>query len=80
VTVTGNADRQKVSLAGVSRYDARDLASRTVQIDVTGPSMAVVRVSNALEGSASGGATIEYIGNPTVNVKVDLLSKLRKIG
>ncbi len=79
-TVSGRADRQKVTVAGVSRYDARDLVSRTVDVDVTGPSSAVVRASGALRGSAIGGATIEYIGNPTINVKVDLLSKLRKIG
>ncbi len=80
VTAAGRADVQKVAIAGVSRYDARDLSSRRVEIDVTGPSSAVVRVSNTLRGSVTGGATLEYIGNPTVDVTVDFVSTLRKIG
>jgi len=80
VTVAGRADHQEVVVAGVSRYDARDLSSRTVGITLTGPSSAVVRVRDALEGSVTGGGTLEYFGNPTVNVTVDFVSTLRKIG
>jgi hypothetical protein len=80
VTVAGTVDRQKVTMAGVSRYDARELSSRTVEIDVTGPSYAAVRASNTLRGSVVGGATLEYIGNPTVDVTVSVGSTLRKIG
>jgi hypothetical protein len=80
LTAAGRADRQSVLIAGVSRYDAEDLASRTVEIDVTGLSSAVVRVSERLTGSASGGSVLEYIGNPVVDVAVDFLSTLRKIG
>ncbi len=79
VTVAGRADHQTVTVAGVSRYDARELASRTVSIDLSGPSSAVVRVSDQLSGSCRGGATLEYIGNPTVNVATDLLSTVRRI-
>ena len=79
VTVAGRADHQKVLIAGVSRYDARDLTSRTVSIDIAGPSSAVVRVSDTLTGTCAGGARLEYIGNPSVNVAVDLVSTLRRI-
>lgn len=76
--LSGRAERQEVVVAGVSRYDARGLASRIVQIDVTGPSSAVVRVSDALRGSVLGGATLEYIGNPTLDVTVGFGSTLKK--
>lgn len=80
LTVAGQVDRQRVLIAGVSGYDAEDLASRTVEIDVTGLSSAVVRVSERLTGSVSGGSVLEYIGNPVVDVTVDFLSTLRRIG
>lgn len=80
LTVAGRVDRQEVVIAGVSRYDAGQLSSRTAMIDIAGLSWAIVRVSDLLEGSVVGGATLEYIGNPTINVTVDFLSTLRKIG
>jgi hypothetical protein len=80
LTVAGRADHQQVVITGVSSYDARDLVSRTVHIDVTGICSAVVRASSSLSGSVSGGSVLDYIGNPTINVSVDPLSRLRKIG
>lgn len=80
VTIAGNAAHQNVTVAGVSVYNARDLASRTASVEISGPSSAVVRVSNSLEGHLTGGAVLEYIGNPTINVTVDFTSTLRKIG
>jgi len=80
VTVAGNAEHQDVTVAGVSVYNAHDLASRTASVEISGPSSAVVRVSERLEGHLVGGAVLEYIGSPTINVTVDFTSTLRKIG
>lgn len=80
VDATGRTGHQEIRIAGVSRYDARDLQSRTTRVDIAGPSHATVRVSDLLEGTAVGGAMLEYIGNPTVHVRVDLISTLRRIG
>lgn len=80
VTAAGRADHQEIVIAGVNRYDAGDLASRTVAIDIAGLSSAMLRVSDGLTGSCIGGARIEYIGNPTVNIQVDLVSTVRRIG
>jgi len=80
VTVAGNAQHQNIAVAGVSIYDARNLTSRTVEVDISGPSRAVVRASERIEGHLTGGATLEYIGNPTIDVTVDFTSTLRKIG
>ncbi len=79
VKIAGRADHQELAVAGVSRYDARDLASRTVAIDISGPSSAVVRVSDALTGSCLGGARLEYIGNPSVDVTVGPASSVRRL-
>jgi hypothetical protein len=80
VTVAGSVGHQDITVAGVSAYNARDLASRTATVEISGPSAAVVRVSDRLEGHLAGGAVLEYIGNPVINVTVDFVSTLRKIG
>lgn len=78
--IRGNADRQRVTVSGVSSYDASRLTSRRVDIDISGVSSARVRVSEQLSGSVAGLCSLEYIGNPTVNVTVDSGSTLKRVG
>jgi len=68
VTAAGRADEQDVVLRGVATYNARDLQSRAVEIDVAGVSRATVRVRERLEGRVEGQSTLEYIGHPAVDV------------
>jgi hypothetical protein len=80
VKARGNADRQRVTVTGVAIYDAAGLDSRIVDINVSGVSGATVKASEQLNGSVKGLSTLEYIGNPAVNVTVDPVSTLKKIG
>lgn len=66
----GRADRQNIAASGSCIYNGERLESRIVTINVSGTTYMLVRVSEILEGQASGSALIEYIGNPTVNVTV----------
>lgn len=66
----GEADRQNIAASGSSIYNGEHLESRIVNINVSGTTYMLVRVSEILEGQASGSALIEYIGNPNVNVTV----------
>ena len=79
VTVKGVADRQHAVVTGVALYDASGLRSRIVDIDVSGVSIATVRVSEQLNGRVQGLSTLEYIGNPTVNVSVDPSGSLKRL-
>lgn len=80
IKAKGRADSQRVTVSGVAMYDASDLRSRAVTIDVEGVSSAIVRVSEHLSGSVRGVSSLEYIGNPTVDVQVDRTCTLRRIG
>jgi hypothetical protein len=64
----GRADSQDIATSGASNVNGENLESRIVNISVSGSSYILVRVSELLQGQASGTAVIEYIGNPTVNV------------
>ena len=70
VQTEGRADRQNIATSGSCIYDGETLDSREVTINVSGSSYIVVRVSELLEGQASGSAVVEYIGNPTVYVSI----------
>ncbi len=79
VSAEGSADRQAVEISGVSAYRAKELGSRVVDIDVLGVSVASVRVSDELSGRVAGVSTLEYIGNPVVNVTVEPGSQLIQV-
>jgi hypothetical protein len=68
VSAWGRADEHEVVLSGVARYDARDLVSREVRVDIAGVSRAVVHARETLEGRVEGESTLEYAGQPSVNV------------
>jgi hypothetical protein len=68
VTATGRADQHEVVLAGVATYDARGLDCRAVRVDLSGVSQATIRVRERLEGRVDVQSTVEYLGDPIVNV------------
>jgi hypothetical protein len=70
IQTEGKADSQDIATSGSSVYNGENLDSRTVNINVSGTSHIVVRVSEILRGLVNGAALVEYIGNPTVNVTV----------
>ena len=79
VRASGKADRQRVSVTGVGIYDAADLDSRIVDVNISGVSGATMRASEQLNGRVKGVSSLEYIGNPAVNVAVDPGSSLRRL-
>jgi hypothetical protein len=79
VKARGRADRQRVSVTGVSVYDAESLASSVVDIDLSGVSGATVNASEQINGSVRGISFLEYIGNPALNVTVDPSSTIRRL-
>ena len=66
VTVRGVADHQRLTVSGVSSYDADELESRVVIAHVSGVSGAIVRVSDRLEATVQGPSRLVYIGDPEV--------------
>ena len=68
VVAEGRADRQDISVSGVSAYEAEQLSTRVTHVLMSGVSHAVVDVSERLEGSLSGPSQLVYIGSPSVSV------------
>ena len=68
VLAEGTANRQDVVVSGVSNYFAENLESRVVVVNVSGPSRVVVNASEELRGEVSAPGSLEYIGDPVVDV------------
>lgn len=66
MSVAGKSDRQQVTLRGTAEYDGSALASQAATVEVRGSSVALLRVAEQLDATATGSAAIEYYGNPNV--------------
>jgi hypothetical protein len=75
----GQAVHQELRLSGASTYQARDLTSRDIDMDIAGAGKAVVRVSHNLDVSVSGAGKVAYIGDPNVSQTIAGAGKVTMI-
>jgi hypothetical protein len=80
VAAAGRADEQDVFVSGVASYDAQALDSRAVHLDVSGVCAVKVRARGILDGWVGGQSTVEYFGNPIVNVNVTEAGAVSRAG
>lgn len=80
VTLGGTVDSQTVTFGQAGTYDAENLASRVATVSVDGAAQAVVQVSESLDASASGAASITYIGDPNVSENTSGVGSVTQAG
>lgn len=80
VFVSGRVHRQRVELAGVAAYQARDLASARARIDILGAGSATVRVTERLTASIIGSGSVYYLGDPEVESTVTGTGRVVPLG
>jgi hypothetical protein len=80
VFVSGRAQRQRVELAVVAEYHARDLESSRAQVEIFGVGSATVRVRERLTASITGAGSIYYLGSPEVESTVTGTGRVVPLG
>ncbi len=63
--------KRDIYISGAGNYEAEDLESKEVKIDVGGAGSAIVNVSDELDAKVSGSGSVKYMGDPTT-VKQDV--------
>ena len=69
VAATGRVDRLELSASGGSTANLADLSSRVATFDAPGGSVANLRVSDLVTGTASGGSRVTVFGGATLDVE-----------
>lgn len=64
VKVQGSAKVQNIKITGNDVYEAGELESKEVRIDINGEASAEIRADEALDITLNGSGKIEYRGNP----------------
>lgn len=80
LSVGGEAEDQRGSVAGQCRFLAADLESERAMLQASGGGYAVISVGSALEVSVNDSATVEYYGSPSVTQDVGDLGSLTSLG
>lgn len=80
VTLAGSAGRQDLFVGGVTVYDGRDVASRATAIEAADSGRATVWVSESLNVTASGTASVEYYGTPSLSERLSASATVASLG
>lgn len=80
IELAGQARRQEIHLTGVGEYDAADLESESVEIDLTGVGKATVWATEALDVQLSGVGDVRYYGDPRVTQNVSGIGQVKSLG
>jgi|GEM_PF-4590706 hypothetical protein len=76
--LNGSAVKQEIVVDGNSFYDAANLTSSQATVQADGNSHVTIRVSDKLDATVKGLSSVEYIGNPYINHKVENLASLKQ--
>jgi hypothetical protein len=78
LTASGTARTVTAKASGGSRGTLSDLSATTVTVVMTGGSTAIVRASEEVRGSASGGSRVTVVGAAKLNVQASGGSDVRR--
>jgi Putative auto-transporter adhesin, head GIN domain len=79
-TGNGRVDRLDADLSGASRISASTLTALIATVRLSGASVALLRVVQSLTGSVDGASTLDYLGDPSVQVSTSGASTVRRAG
>lgn len=78
--VSGAAERLRLEIKGAGNFQAGDLKSSRVQLQITGAGLAVVWASERLEIGIKGAGNVSYYGSPRVTQKISGLGQIYPLG
>ena len=79
-TGNGAVDRLDADLSGASRMITPTLTAGIASVRLSGASSALLRVVRSLTGSVDGASTLEFLGDPAVQVSTSGVSVVRRVG
>lgn len=79
-TLSGEVDRQVLDLADPGRYQARSLASESVEATIVGGGLILLQVDDLLDVRLAGTARLRYVGSPYVSQLVSGAGSVAPVG
>ena len=80
VEVAGKATDQEVVISDSGNYQAADLESEAVNVEVNGAGEATVWANQSLTAETSGSSNVNYYGSPTVSQDISDVAEVSSLG
>ena len=80
MNLSGRADRTEITFSGAGTVSALNMQTREADITMAGAGMVRISVSDLLRVAAGGVGTVEYRGNPVIDITRGGLVTLRNVG
>lgn len=77
-TLSGSIDDQRIIISGGANYDAGQVESRDVRVEINGLGTVFVNASDTLDVTINGTGTVTYSGNPAVTEDINGLGSVNK--
>jgi len=78
--IAGSAVAQTIVISGTGTYHAGDLQSETASLVVSGSGDVTLWTTKTLDMKVEGTCTVDYYGNPVINIAQSRASEIRKLG
>ena len=79
ITMSGSVNSQSVVISGSGNYKAKELSSKDAEVKISGLGSAKLWVRENLNARISGGGSIEYLGDPVIEQKVESLGDIKRV-
>jgi len=79
INLAGDATVQDVTISGAGKYLAGDLCSASVLVTIDGSGKATVCATETLTSRITGGGSIDYYGQPSINSSGDGSGRLKSL-
>lgn len=76
----GSVEKQTVSISGGGNYNGQDFSSDIAKIAISGLGSATVWALEELEVDISGGGSVRYKGNPSIDENVSGVGRIERLG
>ncbi|MGJ3240708.1 MAG: head GIN domain-containing protein [Anaerolineae bacterium] len=78
VIEAGRVTKQDIRLSGAGNYNAGDVESETVEVNLSGVGAATINASESITGNLSGVGSITYSGDASVDVETSGVGSIRR--
>ena len=77
--ISGRAKSVNYEISGASKINSKDLEIENADIHLSGASKIILGNSKSISGEVTGACKVEYLGNPTLHLSNDGVSKIKQI-
>lgn len=79
VILDGTSTKNDLNISGSGKYDAQNLSSETVKINISGSGESIVNAKKLLDVKISGSGKVQYLGSPDIDQDISGSGSIKRL-